>query len=141
VGDRQMQIGEVAERTGLSVRTIRFYEESGLVTPTARSSGGFRLYTDVDVERLMVIRRMKPLDFSIEEIRDVLQILDVLRHRGPGAAVTPPDPELVERLGMYRELADQRVATLHTQWSSAAAFATSLRLEVEQLHASHGRRR
>ncbi|GAA4729830.1 MerR family transcriptional regulator [Modestobacter marinus] len=140
MGERHMQIGEVAERTGLSVRTIRFYEESGLATPTARSSGGFRLYTDGDVERLMVIRRMKPLDFTIDEIRDVLQLLDRLRSREPGTTA-PPDPELVERLAMYRELADQRVATLHTQWSSAAAFATSLRLEVEQVHAPRGRRR
>ncbi len=73
---RQMQIGEVAERTGPSVRTIRFYEESGLVSPTARSSGGFRLYTGSDVVRLHAIRRMKPLNVTIEEIREVMKILD-----------------------------------------------------------------
>ena len=41
-----LQIGQVAERTGLSLRTIRFYEENGLVIPTARSEGGFRLYSE-----------------------------------------------------------------------------------------------
>ena len=50
-----LQIGQVAERTGLSLRTIRFYEENGLVVPTARSEGGFRLYSDDDVARLEVI--------------------------------------------------------------------------------------
>lgn len=60
VDDRHMQIGEVAARTELSLRTIRHYEETGLVIPSARSQGGFRLYTETDVARLMVIRRMKP---------------------------------------------------------------------------------
>lgn len=41
-----MQIGEVAERIGLSLRTIRYYEEVGLVVPSVRSQGGFRLYTE-----------------------------------------------------------------------------------------------
>ena len=44
-----MQIGEVAERVKLSLRTIRHYEEVGLVPPSARSKGGFRLYTEADV--------------------------------------------------------------------------------------------
>ncbi|CAM5727047.1 hypothetical protein SBADM41S_09163 [Streptomyces badius] len=46
-----MQIGEVAARTELSLRTIRHYEETGLVVPSARSRGGFRLYTEYDVAR------------------------------------------------------------------------------------------
>ncbi|SDJ14694.1 MerR HTH family regulatory protein [Lentzea albidocapillata subsp. violacea] len=57
-----MQIGE-AERIGLSLRTIRYYEEVGLVVPSARSQGGFRPYTEPDVQRLGVIMRMKPLGF------------------------------------------------------------------------------
>lgn len=57
------QIGEVAERTGLSLRTIRYYEEVGLITPSARSQGGFRLYTEEDIARLGVVKAMKPLDF------------------------------------------------------------------------------
>jgi DNA-binding transcriptional MerR regulator len=56
-----MQIGQAAARTELSITTIRHYDAAGLVTPSARSAGGFRLYTEADVERLLVIRRMKPL--------------------------------------------------------------------------------
>ncbi|WP_043368340.1 MerR family DNA-binding transcriptional regulator, partial [Mycolicibacterium conceptionense] len=48
-----MQIGEVAARTELSIKTIRHYDEVGLVTPSARSAGGFRLYTADDVNRLL----------------------------------------------------------------------------------------
>ena len=52
------QIGTVAERVGLSLRTIRHYEEVGLVVPSGRSAGGFRLYTDGDVERLEQVVRV-----------------------------------------------------------------------------------
>lgn len=71
-------IGEVAERTGLSHRTIRYYEEMGLVVPSARTEGGFRLYSEADVERLQLITPMKPLGFSIDEIRELLDALDTL---------------------------------------------------------------
>jgi MerR family transcriptional regulator, copper efflux regulator len=74
----QMQIGEVAARTELSIATVRHYDEVGLVTPSARSAGGFRLYTEADVERLLVIRRMKPLGFSLSEMSDLLASFDVL---------------------------------------------------------------
>lgn len=73
-----VQIGEVAARTELSIRTVRHYDEVGLVTPSARSVGGFRLYTDGDVQRLLVIRRMKPLGFTLAEMKDLLHSLDAL---------------------------------------------------------------
>ncbi|OBB62069.1 MerR family transcriptional regulator [Mycolicibacterium monacense] len=79
----RLQIGEVAARTELSIKTIRHYDHVGLVTPSARSAGGFRLYTDDDVERLLTIRRMKPLGFTLEEMRDLLTALDTLA--GPAA--------------------------------------------------------
>jgi DNA-binding transcriptional MerR regulator len=128
---RRMQIGEVAERTGLSVRTIRFYEESGLVAPSARSQGGFRLYTDEDIARLRQIRRLKPLQFTLEEMREVLGLLDEVT--GRAHASDAPPAELLKRLAMYRELADQRAAVLHERWSSAAGFADALRRHEERL--------
>lgn len=73
-----MQIGVVAELTELSIVTLRHYDEVGLVPPSARSEGGFRLYTDSDVQRLRTIRRMKPLGFSLEEMRELLAALDTL---------------------------------------------------------------
>lgn len=71
-----MQIGEVAERTQLSLRTIRHYDQVGLVPPSGRSQGGFRLYTEVDVERLNHVRRITPLGFSLEETAEILTILE-----------------------------------------------------------------
>jgi DNA-binding transcriptional MerR regulator len=106
---RHMQIGEVAERTGLSLRTIRHYEDVGLVTPSARSKGGFRLYTEADVERLMVVRRMKPLDFSLEEMKNVLEALDALENPGQSPEARA---QVIDRLKMFREAAQARVEAL-----------------------------
>lgn len=80
--DAHMQIGQVAARTELSIVTVRHYDEVGLVTPSARSTGGFRLYTESDVERLLVIRRMKPLGFTLAEMKDLLDALDTLNGGG-----------------------------------------------------------
>lgn len=124
-----MQIGEVAERTHLSLRTIRYYEEVGLVPPSARTAGGFRLYTETDVARLQLVRRMKPLDFSLDEMRNVLQDLDELA----GADVAPGrHHELLDRLEMYREAATARVSALREQLESAEGFADDLRREVSR---------
>ncbi|GHE66997.1 MerR family transcriptional regulator [Streptomyces anthocyanicus] len=121
--DRQMQIGEVAERTGLSLRTIRHYEEVGLAVPSARSRGGFRLYTETDVERLMVIRRMKPLDFSLEETRELLDLIDSLKAAGEAGGDTE---RLRERLDSYRQVVDARCETLRARLEMAEDFAAAL---------------
>ncbi|MFJ8193130.1 MerR family transcriptional regulator [Streptomyces sp. NPDC096094] len=127
---RQMQIGEVAERTGLSLRTIRHYEEVGLVIPSARSKGGFRLYTSADVDRLMVIRRMKPLDFSLDEMRDLLDITDRLAASDDAPAGEDRE-RLRERLDTYREVADARCETLRARLAMAEDFAATLRQRLE----------
>lgn len=75
--DRSLRrIGDIAASTGLSQRTLRHYDEIGLVTPSARSEGGYRLYTEHDVERLILIRRMKPLGYSLDDMRHVLDLFD-----------------------------------------------------------------
>lgn len=120
-----MQIGEVAEQTGLSLRTIRYYEEVGLVTPSARTTGGFRLYSETDVARLRLVRRMKPLEFSLEEMRRVLGVLDALEVDGSDGR-----DELVDQLVGYRQAAEARVAALREQLEVAEGFATDLRREI-----------
>jgi DNA-binding transcriptional MerR regulator len=85
-----MQIGELADRTEMSLRTIRHYDEVGLLTPSGRSEGGFRLYTHDDYLRLMVIRRMKPLGFSLDEMAELLRVVDAL-DGGAGVAAGASD--------------------------------------------------
>ena len=119
------QIGEVAERVGLSLRTIRHYEEVGLVPPSGRSAGGFRLYTDDDIERLRLVKHMKPLDFTLEEMRDLLDARDRL-------AEDADDDEraaLLGKLSMYAAAAESRCQKLRGELDAAEAMATMLRRE------------
>ncbi|WP_434453094.1 MerR family transcriptional regulator [Lentzea sp. E54] len=117
-----MQIGEVAERTGLSLRTIRYYEEVDLVVPSARSQGGFRLYTEPDVQRLDVIKRMKPLGFQLDEMRELLGILDAL-----SAGDDPDRDKNLDRLSQFWTAADERCQRLRAELRIAEDFATTLR--------------
>lgn len=71
-----VHIGAVAERTGLSLRTLRHYDDVGLVQPSGRTQGGFRLYSGSDVDRLLLIRRMKPLGFTLEEMATLLKAVE-----------------------------------------------------------------
>lgn len=119
VGER-MQIGEVAERTGLSLRTIRYYEEVGLVVPSARSQGGFRLYAEPDADRLQLIKRMKPLGFQLDEMRDLLAILDP----APGG---PEVDDAEARLAEFTASAEDACEQLWAKLRSAEEFAATLR--------------
>jgi DNA-binding transcriptional MerR regulator len=75
-----MQIGEVAQRTGLTQRTLRYYESLGLLAPASRMEGGFRLYSDLDLQRLdQIVELKRLLGFSLAEIRQIMEADDLLR--------------------------------------------------------------
>jgi MerR family copper efflux transcriptional regulator len=88
-----MHIGELADRAGMSLRTIRHYDEVGLLVPSGRTTGGFRVYTAQDLERLLVIRRMKPLGFTLDEMAELLRVVDALATKDP-----EDEPVLAARL-------------------------------------------
>lgn len=69
---RSWKVGELAERTGLSVRTLHFYEEIGLLRPSGRSAANHRLYTSADVARLQRIVSLRSLGLTLEEIGDLV---------------------------------------------------------------------
>ncbi|MFJ2439456.1 MULTISPECIES: MerR family transcriptional regulator [unclassified Streptomyces] len=136
MGSEHLQIGEVAARTELSLRTIRHYEETGLVIPSARSQGGFRLYTEADVARLMVIRRMKPLGFSLDQMRELLDATDRL---DSAEELTAGDREaLLERVREYEQAAAEQVARLRVQLARAEEFAGALRGRLTSPPAADG---
>ena len=75
-----LQIGEVAQRTGVTQRTLRFYEEKGLLRPPSRMDGGFRLYSEEDVKRVEHIRRLQDLlGISLADIKEMVDADEVLR--------------------------------------------------------------
>lgn len=117
--EETMRIGEVADQTSLSFRTLRHYEDVGLVIPTGRTDGGFRLYTPKDVGRLMIVRRMKPLGYTLDEMRAVLDVVDAL-------AEEPDSEDLQERLGALRQEATARREHLANQVGMADEFLAQL---------------
>src|SRR3990167_10985365 len=75
-----LQIGEVAERTSVTQRTLRFYEEKGLLRPPTRMDGGFRLYSEDDVTRVEHIRQLQNLlGVTLAEIKEMVDAEEVLQ--------------------------------------------------------------
>lgn len=115
-----MHIGELAERSELSLRTLRHYDEIGLLRASGRSEGGFRLYSEDDLSRLLVIRRMKPLGFSLEQMAELLEIVDALEAEHPDVSVR-------DVLDTYIVDAEQRRDKLARQLAMADEFVELLR--------------
>ena len=80
-----MHIGDIAKKIGLTPDAIRFYERNALLPRPPRTQGGFRQYSDSDVETLAFIRRVQGLGFKLSEIRTLLNLRST--HLGPCAAV------------------------------------------------------
>lgn len=145
------QIGEVARRVDLSIRTIRHWEEMGLVTPTARSSGGFRLYSDEDISLIRLLRFMKPLDLSLDQMRELLRIRALLSattasHEDrvdalvwPRTSDTDADRgQLAAQLAEFADLADKRLEKLRRYVEEVEEFLGRLRDEVREGLSSAG---
>lgn len=101
-----MQIGEVAKRVDVTIRTVRYYEEMGLIEPATRTEGGFRLYDMGVVRRLQLIHSLRSLDFPLKDIQELLQIRQD-SHTGTVAA-----QRLMRLLRLQRERTNERIAQL-----------------------------
>lgn len=123
-----MHIGEVAARTDLSLRSLRHWEEVGLLVPSGRTDGGFRLYTEDDVEKILVIRRMKPLGFSLDEMKALLADIEALRDVGASAHLRA---EARTRLERVRAEAAERRQKLVRQLEMADEFIGLLARETQ----------
>ncbi len=92
------QIGELSAKTGVPPKTIRYYEQMGLLPPAKRGGNGYRLYDATDTERLDFIRSARALDFALDEVAEIL----AFRERG-----TPPCQYVMrvihDRIGAIQE--------------------------------------
>ena len=67
-----MNVGQAATKSGLPVKTVRYYADIGLVEPLGRSDAGYRIYGDAEISKLTFIRRARAFDFSINDCRELL---------------------------------------------------------------------
>jgi DNA-binding transcriptional MerR regulator len=75
-GAETMKIGELAQRVGVSIDTVRFYERRGVLPPAERTASGYRSFTPATVDRLRLARRLQQLGFTLDEVIDALAAHD-----------------------------------------------------------------
>jgi MerR family copper efflux transcriptional regulator len=114
----RIKIAEVAERTGFTAATLRYYEEVGLLTKPERSTSGYRLYGQSDVDRVRFIGRAKRLGLTLDEIRSLVAVW--------------AGGECANTRRQLRGLVEAKIDAVRTQLEDAATF-------LRQLEAVHDR--
>jgi DNA-binding transcriptional MerR regulator len=102
----EYRIGELAAKVGLTERTIRYYEELGLLESVKRLEGGVRVYTDDDVRRLRFIQKLKMLGLTLQEMLELERMYR--RHRSNRSVL----PRLVELLDAHLDTLNERLGEL-----------------------------
>ena len=105
--EKPVQIGEVAKKLGITTRTIRYYEEIGLMGPPERLGGGTRMYNRADILRLKFILKLKEIGITLKEMQDLAANFDT--HNQGFETITP---RLVEILDDHIGKVDQKIANL-----------------------------
>ncbi|MDX3852141.1 MerR family transcriptional regulator [Streptomyces sp. AK02-01A] len=122
-----MRIGELALRTGVSVRSLRYYEEQGLLS-SSRSASGQRHYTDTEVERVAFIQRLYAAGLSSRTISELLPCVDSPNEDHSDAAL--------ERMAQERDRLSEHIADLMRTRDSLDGLMAAARTYREQLRAA-----
>ncbi len=115
-----MIVGEVAQITGLPAKTLRYYEEIGLVSP-ARRANGYRDYSEADIHKLKFLQRARSLGFSIEDCRTLLSLYD--------------DKQRESR--EVKQIAQRHLATIEKKIAQLQSLAATLEELVKECHGDH----
>jgi DNA-binding transcriptional MerR regulator len=130
---RLLRIQEAAAEVGLTPRSVRYYEEMGLLRPAARSEGDYRLYDETDVERLSFIKGLRDdAGFSLAEIAQLLED-EAARERGHAALHATSDP--AER----KRILFERVASFERQMETLKRKIDRLQAMVDETEARRAR--
>ncbi|MXV45007.1 Cu(I)-responsive transcriptional regulator [Saccharibacter sp. 17.LH.SD] len=111
-----MNIGQASRETGVSIKMIRYYEQTGLIPPVARNQAGYRHYSENDLHRLRFIRRARDLGFSIKHIAILLSLWQ--NHDRENAQV--------------RDIANQHISGLQNRITEMEAMITTLQKLVDE---------
>jgi DNA-binding transcriptional MerR regulator len=119
------KVGELARRTGVSVRALHHYDEIGLLSPSHRSDSGYRLYTEADVMRLQQIRSLQTLGFSLVEAGEFLRRPDVT----PGQVLRLHIAHLQKQIALQQSLCG-RLERIAGRWRSDERIPTEEFLQI-----------
>jgi DNA-binding transcriptional MerR regulator len=144
--DRSYRIGEVAERVGVTTRTIRYYEELGLLgTAAARTKGAHRLYTDADITRLEELIRLRDLlGLSLEELLGLAEAEEARAALRDQWAESASDSERARIVKAARPLIERQLELVRARQQRLSEFADALSERLRSLdkrQAELGRRR
>ena len=120
------RVGEIAERLGVSPRTIKYYEELGLIQPETRSQGGFRLYGKEEVQQLERILRLKSIGYSLAAIRELLATRDAAREADKITVIS----NTMERLKDREREVTGRIQQMRKDLKRAEALRGELRRDI-----------
>lgn len=114
----QLNIGQVAKQTGISVEAIRFYEKQGLIEVPLRSASGYRQYQAATVKRIRFIQRAKEVGFTLKDVNELLSL-----RREPGATCTDIKLQATQKI----EEIDQKIHDLGQIRSALASMIMKCR--------------
>lgn len=118
---KAVQIGEVAKKLGITTRTIRYYEEIGLMGPPERLGGGTRMYNRDDILRLKFILKLKEIGITLKEMQDLASNFDTQNQ--DFETITP---RLVEILDDHIGKVDRKIANLSSLRQEIVAYRTRI---------------
>ncbi|MCW2978043.1 MAG: MerR family transcriptional regulator [Actinomycetia bacterium] len=133
--DRSYRIGEVAERVGVTTRTIRYYEELGLLgTAAARTKGAHRLYTDADITRLEELIRLRDLlGLSLEELLELAEAEEARAALRDQFAESASDRERARIVKAARPLIERQLELVRARQQRLSEFADELSERLRSL--------
>ena len=124
-GMKYYKIGQLANLVGFSPRTIRYYEEIGLLNSIKRTEGGKRVYTDQDCQRLQFIKKLKHLGLTLAEMQELEDIYRI--HRTNKKVL----PRLLELLDGHVEKIEERVQNLEKLRSEILSYHERIRTKLD----------
>lgn len=131
--DGYSRIEQVAARTGLTKRTLRYYEEIGLLAPPTRTEGGYRLYSEADIAHLDLIKRLRDLlGFSLAEIRDLAEAEEERAALRAGFNQETNPAARLTRLQRANELTQRQLGLVEEKLSGLQEMRTELHARLER---------
>ncbi len=135
-GSGYLQIGEAAGRAGLTQRTLRYYEELGLLKPASRMEGGFRLYSPEDMERIDYIKNLRDvLGFSLAEIKDMVLFEDVRSQIKSELHHAENPDQRRARLVQLKEVALRQMRIVNEKRQRLKGMRTDIQARIDKIDA------